>query len=139
MLEPGAPELVEHLAKRREDAGRDERPLLGRNQREGVQPEGEVRVGGIEEDDIVAPVAWHEVEEALGEVAVRVEQGAARARVHLGDEEAFEERGLPRARLPEQVHVAREIARADTEQPPPGGAVVDGREDIDGVVVEHEA
>lgn len=70
---------------------------------EGIEREGEVRVRHIEMDDPLPVSGRNRGKNALKQVAVRVEQGQAPARLDVLPDERLQQGGLSNARLPDRV------------------------------------
>jgi len=83
--------------------------------RKRFTPDRELEVGGIEEDDVVDPVGWDEVEERLGQIAVRVDQREAAPVRDVLDRHVLQQRRLARSGLPEDRDMMPTVRRLDAE------------------------
>src|SRR5262249_54773335 len=109
---PGVePSLLEDL-----DEARDRKRALGRRDR-GERVEGHPRPRRrIAEDGILPAPPGEPSLDAVHEIAMGVDDRAAVAFADILPEERLKEGGLPRAGLPDEVHMAPAVGATDTEE-----------------------
>src|SRR4029079_2942244 len=117
VFEPHAPGVIEDFLQGLHDAVRGERAAEGWHLLERIEPEGLLRVGDVQIDEIRLAGFRHPRVEPLGKIAVWVKKSETVPGQHVLADETLEERGLARAGLPDHVHVGASIARPEAERP----------------------
>ena len=114
MFEARPPAVGPEVLERRDDAGSGERAPLRRNLGRGVEADRVLGLAGVEVAHLVDARARDGVENILGEVAVRVDDGDSLARIDVAHGEVEEERALARAGFADDPDVALALlARED--------------------------
>ena len=107
------PQLSAQIALKAADDARDGQvAVLGRVVGEDVEADRMSEVGGVEVADVIDARAGDAVEEALGEVAVRVEEGNPLAGLDVLQDQVLEEGRLAGAGLADGVEVLPAIGTA---------------------------
>ena len=94
-------------------------PAAERNRCERIESDRLCGVADIEIAHVVRAAARDAVDDALGEVAVRVDDRDALARLDIGHRDIEEGRRLPRPALPDDVDVALRALRGVKKMPWP--------------------
>ena len=102
------------MLERRDDAGGGERAALGRDPGRRIEADRILGLAGVEVAHVIDARARDGVENVLGEVAVRIDDGDALARVDVAHGEIEQERAFARAGFADDVDVALALlARED--------------------------
>ena len=98
----------------RDDAGGSERAALRRDPGRRIEADGILRLAGVEVAHLIDARARDGVEDVLGEVAVRIDDGDAFACINVAHCEVEEKRALARAGFADDPDVALTLlARED--------------------------
>ena len=115
VLEAGPPAVRPDRLEGGDDTRDGQVAVLGRVVGEDVEADRISEVGGVEVADVIDARAGDVVEEALGEVAVRVEEGDALAGGDVLQDQVLEEGRLAGAGLADRVEVLPAIGTAKAE------------------------
>ena len=114
VFEARPPAVGPEVLERGDDAGGGERPALGRDPCRGIEADGMLGLARVEVAHVVDARARDGVENVHGEVAVRVDDGDALARIDVAHGEIEKERALAGAGFADDVDVALALlARKD--------------------------
>ena len=108
MLEENGPRHLHRLVLVLNEAGDhadqllyEKMALIVRLVLEHVQPDREVAIRRIDEDDVLDPILRHLAEQFLEQIAVGIHDAQPRPRPHIVENHALQHGCLPGARLPD--------------------------------------
>lgn len=78
-----------------------------------IQRWGEVRVGWVDPNHVVAPMRRHAAQGPFRKIAVRVDDANTRAALDQSSDQGLQQGGLAHARLAEDMNVSREGIRVE--------------------------
>lgn len=80
-----------------------------------VEGDGVFDIRRVEVDDILYPALRHRIQDILGQVTVRVNQGQSVSISYVGDDHVFDQGGFPSTSLPNDVDMASPVLLLDPE------------------------
>ena len=73
--------------------------------------------GGVEHDDIVGSLGWHQVDDGVRQIAVNVEDGESSPRLHIRMDEIRQQRRFAGSGCPDDIEVASPCFLVDADKP----------------------
>jgi hypothetical protein len=117
VFEPRSPRVAPDALERRDDAGRDQVPVIGSDVGKRVQSDGEFDVPRVEIHEMIGPLRRDVVQQFLRQIAVRIDDADAMAERYVLQDEVAEQRGLAGAGLADDVEVLALVHGGHAERP----------------------
>ena len=117
VFHPRTPRVAPDLLHRRQYTARDQvavRVVVFEDVKRDRVPD----VRRVEIEEVVTPILRDAAQDALHEVAVRVDHGESVSVPQVGRDQVFQERRFPDARFPDQVEVVASVIPTDSKLPP---------------------
>lgn len=116
VFQPRPPAFLPQAFEGAHDAGGDEVTVFWRGLGEQIEPDGVIEVARMKIDRMLGPLRRDVQEQILREIAMRVDEADAVALLDELEDEIAQERGLPGARLADDVGVVACISQVEAKR-----------------------